>query len=187
MIAQRSNPQEVGGLREVELKFRLENPGEMVSRLEGLGCRPGPPVEEVSFLLDAGDGSLVDSGRTLRVRRSGDRVFLTAKGPRRGSGPAKDRTELEVEVASGVRSLLALLGLVGLRPGLSYRRQRRTCNLRGTTVCLDTMDFGTYMEIEAGSPRELGAACRLLGLDPEDGEERSYPELMVLYGEREDG
>ncbi len=159
----------------------------MVSRLRELGCRPGPPVDEVSILLDRRDRGLADSGRTLRVRRSGDRLLLTAKGPRRDTAGAKDRREIEVEVRGETGTLLALLGLVGFRPGLSYRRKRRTCRLESATVCLDSMDFGTYMEIEAGSPEDLREACRLLGLDMDRGETASYPELMARYGSGKDG
>jgi len=171
----------------VEVKFRLEDPEGMVSRLRELGCRPGPPVEEVSYLLDYRGGSLAATGRTLRVRRSGSRLLLTAKGPRADTPGAKDRREVEVDVDGDTETLLSLLAMAGMRPGLVYRRTRRTCRLENATVCLDSMDFGTYMEIEAGSPEDLRRACRLLGLDMDRGETASYPELMARYRSGKDG
>ncbi len=168
-------------LREVEIKFRLDSPDDMLSRLRSMGCSPGPPVTEVSILLDSDDGGLAETGRTLRLRRSGDRVLLTAKGPRRPSGPAKDRSESEVEVRSGVKEMLDLLELAGFRPVMSYSRKRSTCRLGRATVCIDSFDFGTYMEVEAESPEELRAACGRLGLDMDGGDDRSYPELMGLH------
>lgn len=171
----------------MEVKFRLEAPERTVSRLRELGCRPGPPVEEVSYLLDCPSGSLAASGRTLRVRRSGRRLLLTAKGPRAGTPGAKDRREVEVEVGGDADTLLSLLAMAGLRPRLVYRRTRRTCRLENATVCLDSMDFGSYMEIEAGSPDDLRRACRLLGLDMDRGETASYPELMARFGSGKDG
>lgn len=172
-------------MREIEVKFRLEDPEEMEGRLRELGCSPGPPVSQTSMLLDREDGGLRRTGRTLRIRISGDRLELTAKAPAEGSGQrAKVREEREVEVSGGTRELLELLAILGYRVTLVYRRERRVCELAGATVCLDSMDFGPYMEIEAESGEVLAEACSRLGLDPAAGDSRSYPELREIHRRR---
>lgn len=169
-------------MTEVEVKFRLNGLEEMEGRLRDLGCAIGPPVRQTSMLLDRMDGSLRQAGRTLRVRLSDDLLELAAKAPGEGDGRvAKVREEREVEVVGGTRELLELLAILEYRVTLVYHRERRTCHLDGVTVCLDRMDFGSYMEIEAKSEEDLRVACRRLGLDPADGDSRSYPELQRLH------
>ena len=169
-------------MRETEIKFRLDSFEEMERRLEALGCEAGPELRQTSMLLDGDHRHLGRSGRTLRVRVSGNRLFLTAKSAESSDGLAKQRHEREVEVRSDLGELLSLLELLGYRVCLIYHRTRRQFALGRATVCLDRMDFGTYMEIEAGSLKDLRRACDSLGLDLSQGDTRSYPELMELHG-----
>lgn len=160
---------------ETELKFHLPRPAPIRRRLRALGFTvQRPRAREQNWIYGHSRASL------LRLRHTGDRWLLTAKGPRL-PGPLKRRQELEIEVADGpaLRKLLAL----ALGEAMSYSRHRTVYTHAGERgeIAWDETPFGVYMEIE-GSAAWVRRTAAALGLSLAQAEPRSYPEIFDRRG-----
>jgi adenylate cyclase, class 2 len=130
-------------------------------------------------LVDTADGRLQAAGTALRVRRDGDRAYLTFKGPVL-PGPVKAREEIETEAASG-DTLLALLAALGYLPTFRYEKYREEYATDGAVLAIDETPLGTFVEIE-GAPTTIHAMAARLGFTAADYVTASYRALFVASG-----
>ena len=190
---------------EVEQKFRVTDPAALEARLVGLAARFREPVEQVDRYFAHPCRDFVKTDEALRLRRVGDDVAATWKGPRIDSA-SKTRRELELGLAQvpplpgGPRGgpatldrwteLLEALGFRRVRD-VSKRRRAARVPWQGTEVeaALDRVEgIGDFLELElqaAEGEVPLATACieslaRTLGCDAQ--ERRSYLELVIAAG-----
>ena len=177
---------------EVEQKFRLVDPAEFQRRLVEQGVTLGEPLVQSDryFNHPARDFAVTDEA--LRVRTVGDQHVVTYKGPKLGT-ETKTRREIELPLATGPATAdewHELLVLLGFRPSLVVRKQRRTGELRygdrEFEIALDNVDgLGTFVELETlAEPAELTAAQQaLLALAKawqlDTPERRSYLQMLL--------
>lgn len=176
---------------EIEAKFPCPDRGPPLARLAAWGARELPAREESDTYLNAPDRDFARTGEALRVRRAGDTVAVTYKGPRL-PGAVKTRAETELAFAPDVSAsdAVALLTSLGYRVVADVRKTRRLFELRrdgfDVTVCLDDVaGVGVYAEVEilgqAGDvPRAQGVLLALaadLGLGEQ--EPRSYLRMWL--------
>jgi predicted adenylyl cyclase CyaB len=169
---------------EIELKYRLEDPGahdRLRSRLAELGASPGRPVDEENVLYDDPTGSLRGGGAALRVRAidGGPSARLTFKGPATIQDGVKSRREVELGVDDD-RALRTILEALGYAPSVRYLKRRESWRLDGVDVALDALAFGTFCELE-GPEGCIRALADRLGLRAEQVEVRGYPQLQQLH------
>jgi adenylate cyclase class 2 len=190
---------------EVEQKFPVADPAALEARLVGLAARFREPVEQVDRYFAHPCRDFVKTDEALRLRRVGDDVAATWKGPRIDSA-SKTRRELELGLApvpplpGGPRGgqatldrwteLLEALGFRRVRD-VAKRRQAARVLWQGTEVeaALDHVaGIGDFLELElqaAAGEVPLATACieslaRTLGCDAQ--ERRSYLELVIAAG-----
>lgn len=180
---------------EVELKFRMADPAAVECRLEELAARFGPPVTQVDryFSHPCRDFSRTDEA--LRLRRTGDEVRVTWKGPRLDAG-TKTRREIELPLAVGpgmaatLDHWTTLLEALGFRVVREVAKVRRSARLewQGAVVeaAIDTVvGLGGYLELEiqageADLPLARSQLAALaLQLDAGVAEPRSYLEMLI--------
>jgi adenylate cyclase class 2 len=183
---------------EVELKFRVEDPQRLERSLVALAARFHDPLEQVDRYFSH---PCRDFGRTdeaLRLRRVGESVAVTWKGPRIDAA-AKTRQELELAVANVSAGASAgvtidrwteLLEALGFRQVREVAKRRRPARVpwqgSDVDVALDRIEgLGEFVELELlARPGEipLATAC-LQSLASELGcglaERRSYLELLL--------
>jgi len=131
----------------------------------------------VDKLFDSPDHRLRDRRCALRVRRDGDRAFVTFKGPVM-DGPVKSREEIETAVGSGdvAEALVRALGFdVWFRA--EKFREEYVCP-GDARVTIDETPIGVFVEIEAAPP-EIEQVARRLGKTPRDYRLESYPRLYA--------
>jgi adenylate cyclase class 2 len=187
---------------EVELKFRVADAAAIERRLTALGAALAPAVEQVDryFAHPARDFAATDEA--LRLRRVGDQVAITWKGPRLDA-TTKTRREIELPVASvteGTRDGAAaiarwteLLEALGFRRVREVAKRRRIAAVRrdGREIELaldEVAGLGEFLELEVqAAAGEIDAArghvealARELGCS--DPERRSYLELLLAAG-----
>lgn len=190
---------------EVELKFPIADPSAVERRLIALAARFRDPVDQVDryFAHPARDFARTDEA--LRLRRTGDDVAITWKGPRIDTA-TKTRRELELELAAvaaapGRRSNAAatlerwteLLEALGFRRVRDVAKRRRPARVpwqgAEVDVAVDELTgLGTFLELELqASQGELPQArgcleslARELGCT--EPERRSYLELLLAGG-----
>jgi adenylate cyclase class 2 len=167
---------------EIEAKARvddLEKVREAVLRKGGIFVKK-EVQRDVYFAHPERDFARTDEA--LRIRESGDRFFLTYKGPKLDR-ETKTREELELEVfdAENAEEILTRLGF---RRVLEVKKTREYYGLSGYTVMLDRLEgLGSFVEVEKEaqeySPQELANFFADLGIAPEQMERRSYLELLL--------
>lgn len=177
---------------EVEMKFAVAGFEGLLGHLRAAGAGPAAIHGEADQYFNAPDRDFARTDEALRIRRVGDKSFVTYKGPKRDA-QTKTRTEIEVPLAAGAVAaddLARLLTCLGYRPVAVVRKQRRTFHLVrdgfSLEVCLDEVEkVGQYVELEILTPEERLEQARalLLKLAADWGlsgsERRSYLELLL--------
>ena len=177
---------------EVEMKFRVRDFEAVRSRLAHAGARAESEHEESDEYFNAPDRDFAATDEALRIRRAGDSVLMTYKGPKLDA-LTKTRAEVEVPLAGGpgaAEGLRRLLIHLGYRPVSVVRKLRRIHRLEREgfpiELCLDEVEgLGSFVELEIQAPRDRMEAAKaaLLALAADLGlegsERRSYLELLL--------
>ena len=85
---------------EVEQKFRATHSAELLARLERMGAVFAEPVVQVDLYFAHPARDFAQTDEALRIRRVGERNFVTYKGPKLDA-MTKTRRELELPLADG--------------------------------------------------------------------------------------
>jgi adenylate cyclase, class 2 len=173
---------------EVEKKFPVNDLQSLEATLLGMGASPF--IEEVEFdvYFQHPSRDFIQTDEAIRIRRVGEHVCVTYKGPRIDR-TTKTRREIELPLGMGPdvdgswQELFIALGFTPVEP--IVRKTRRLSTLvwegRELTLALDDVEgLGTFIEIElVVEEPELEAAKSLVGsladhLGLKDSETRSY-------------
>ena len=163
---------------EIEIKFHLENPGRTRAAIRALGGVSQGRVFESNHILDTRDQVLFRSRSLLRLRQD-EHACLTFKSPPAApDSQFKIRRELEVRVSdfTTTRKILEALGFTTAR---IYEKQRETFELDDTHLCLDTLPYGDFLEIE-GTEQSIVDLSAKLGFAWEQRSVLNYHELFEL-------
>lgn len=148
---------------EVEVKYRLVSPGPVKQRLVDAGGQGFGRVFETNVRYDTPDGAITQAGCLLRLRKDGN-ARLTHKTPHPESGNEGFKIHRELEVVVGdFDTMDSILKALGFRAVQTYEKWRETFHLMGCEICLDTLPFGEFMEIE-GEKERIEEVARTLGL-----------------------
>lgn len=181
---------------EVELKFRVTDVAALERRLAALGTVPGPPVDQVDRYFSHPARDFAATDEALRLRRMGDDVAITWKGPRLEAA-TKTRREIELDVAADGPATLArwteLLEALGFRRVREVAKRRRTATLdwqgaEAEVVVDHVAGLGDFVEIEMQADAATLDAARgrveslAAALGCNTPERRSYLELLLASG-----
>ena len=183
---------------EVELKFAVSGRAALERRLVEMGGRLAEPQEQVDRYFAHPCRDFAQTDEALRLRRVGDSVAITWKGPRIDAA-TKTRREIELDLvplsatlhaAPTLSSWTELLEALGFRRVLEVAKRRQPVRLvwqgAEVDVALDTVvELGEFLELEimAEEGEVPAARARLESLALELGlgatERRSYLELIL--------
>ena len=162
---------------EVELKFKVTDFGKIRKILGETGAFVIHELaNERNLVLDTMDRAIGKAGKLLRIRQYGDAVFITIKEPVM-PGPMKSRIENELKIDKTLEEAQELFERIGCSPVYEYKKTREIWECNGSHVCLDSLYFGKFVEIEADSQEKVAATAALLGFDPAKGLRESYSSL----------
>ena len=130
-------------------------------------------------LFAGSDGRFRSDGSTLRLRRDGDRAFVTFKGPVQG-GDVKSREETETTVGDA-DTFEAILRAAGFAPWFRYEKRREEYALGSARVAIDETPLGVFVEIEGPPPAILDVTISL-GRTSADYIRDSYRALWLKSG-----
>ncbi len=148
---------------EVEVKYRLTDTDAIRQRLLLAGAEDLGRSFETNVRYDNADGAITQERCLLRLRKD-KKIRLTHKSPHPDSGIEgfKIHRELEVEV-SDFETMDRILRALGFEAVQTYEKWRETFLFKGCEICLDTLPFGDFMEIE-GERAPIEDVCLFLGL-----------------------
>lgn len=175
--------------REIEVKLAFADPEEADRALLAVGMQLTTPRTFEDNILYDRDGTLTAEHRLLRLRRRGDRAWLTFKGEVPGGRDGRHHVRLEHESAVADPDAIArMLDALGYRPTYRYQKYRTLYASAGLEGCLDELPIGCYVELE-GEPDAIDRTARALGRSPDDYILKSYRELHDAAGDMifEDG
>ena len=180
---------------EVEIKFRLLDRSVTERRLVDLGARMREPIAQSDTYFSHPCRDFARTDEALRLRRDGDQVAITWKGPRLDAA-TKTRREIELPLSAAepatptLAQWTALLEALGFQPAGTVAKRRTPGSVswqgRDVEVALDAVDgLGEFLEIEiVAAEGDLAAAtacleslAETLGCGPR--ERRSYLELVL--------
>ena len=162
--------------KEVEIKFRVENPGALARALRAAGFRlKTRRTHEMNTLFDLPGHPLRKRGELLRLRQYGPAWVLTHKD-KGNAGRHKARVELETQVSSG-KKMDAILRALGFRPTFRYEKFRTEWSDGTGNVVVDETPIGNLGEVE-GPSRWIDQTAKRLGIQRKNYITQSYAELF---------
>jgi adenylate cyclase class 2 len=158
-------------MKEIEVKILDIDRKKIVKRLLELGAKKTFDGEIHGFFFDFRDSSIMKAKDTLRLRKLGDKSFLTFKKYVNNRG-AKVREEFEFEV-SDFDDAKKILESVGLSAWMEVRKHRTSYVIGEVHFELDkhSDQYGfvpEFMEIEAKDVATLRRYAGLLGYGRKD-------------------
>jgi adenylate cyclase class 2 len=177
---------------EVELKFPIRDPAEVIARLEGIGARQTGMTEQADRYFSHPVRQFAHTDEALRIRTDGEHNCLTYKGPLLDR-TTKTRQEIEVEISGGrdgKHRAWAILRALGFEDVFTVRKRRTSYAIdwegRSFTVALDKVEqLGDFIELETlAGPNDWeaarDAALRLAQeLELSESERRSYLQMLL--------
>lgn len=152
---------------EIEVKFYLHEPAAAREQLAALGGVFKDRLTETNVCFEDTDHSLIAKNALLRLRQTDHASVLTYKGEPPETHPEfKTYREWEVSV-SDFETTEKILGALGYFPAQRYEKIRETCTIDDTTVCVDEMPYGHFVEIE-GQPESIRDVAEKMGLNWHD-------------------
>lgn len=161
---------------EIEVKYLDADHDALRLRLRELGAQCLGRWFEANMVYDDAKRSLKAQGTLLRLRQKGERFVLTLK---RASAQTSQTAKIYEEHETGIADTAGLRGILeglGYLPALRYEKIREKWTLHGCEVCLDTLPFGLFVEIE-GSEADILACAQTLALPQDKASTATYHEL----------
>ena len=138
---------------------------------------------EHNVRYDTEDGRLQKSRCLLRLRQD-NKTTLTFKSPP-SSADARFKVYHEREAhLDDFDAMDGILVALGYRRRQVYQKWRETWRLGETILCLDSLPYGSFLEIE-GSPDSIMRLVHDLGLDWERRILASYLEIFSVLREKD--
>lgn len=169
---------------EIELKFYVSDLGAQQKKLlnHGAVCI-GLRTFEHNVRYETEDGRLLRNNCLLRLRKDRDTTLTFKSPPPQTDGRFKIYRELEVHV-DDFDTTDAILNALGFIRSQIYEKWRETWQFEGATICLDTLPFGSFMEIE-GPPEAITQIVDDLGLAWKQRILAGYLRIFALLREKE--
>lgn len=162
---------------EVEVKFYIPDPDKILRRLDDIGAVSQPKLFETNVRFEDRDCSLIKGNQLLRLRQD-ESCRLTYKcAPDKNTSECKVYQEFEVAV-SDFETMTSILNALGYQGIQVYEKWRQTFSWRNVLVCMDTMPYGDFLEIE-GPETDIKKTADTLDLK---WEKRILSNYLAIFG-----
>lgn len=169
---------------EMELKYIDADHIRLRGLLESLSARPMGRYFEENLVFDDAERSLKEKGILLRLRLKKGQAVLTVKRP--PSGEVDSRLKVFEELETPVHDyevMWSILEALGFSVAFAYEKVREKWEMGGSFICLDTLPFGDYVEIE-GDGESVPRCAQLLELSSEKSTKETYHALNLSDREK---
>lgn len=167
---------------EIEVKFHLTDAAGARERIIRLGAESTGRVFETNIRFEDTAKTLIENKSLLRLRWD-TRTTLTFKSePAVKDDQFKIHRELEIEVGD-FSTMRRILAAIGFHEEQTYEKWREVLLLGGTHVCVDTLPFGDFLEIE-GEAEDIRNVSSAIGLSWERRILLNYLELFDIIRDK---
>jgi adenylate cyclase class 2 len=163
---------------ETEVKFLIEDVTSIRRAIIELGVESQGRWFETNLRFEDPQKSLRLRKALLRLRQARKTTLTFKSCPSQTDRQVKALMEQEVEV-SDFAEMKAILESLGYQVEQVYEKWRETFKLETTLFCLDTMPYGTFLEIE-GPREDIPRYAARLGLSWPRRILRTYLELFDI-------
>lgn len=173
--------------KEIEVKAKLNNSDEVISKLKKLGCVLSEPLTQHDIIFVDDNYGIFDEFQPdknlLRIRESNGKFILTLKQPKSNE---QDAIEHETEVKDAIEAK-EILEHMGLHEAVQVHKIRRKTNYNDWEICLDEVEgLGSFIEVEKitdssdveAVQNELFVFLQSLGVKKEDRVTSGYDTLV---------
>ena len=169
---------------EIEIKFYIPDIDSIRARIRSLGAELKGSSFETNTRFDDEALRLTQGKKLLRLRQD-SRCRLTVKAPPDDADTEfKIFRELEVDISDS-QTMIAILEQLGFYPRQVYEKQRETYLYNQTELCLDTLPYGNFLEIEGGKD-DIRKAAEAIGLNWEKRITANYLSLFATLQKQMD-
>ena len=145
---------------EIEIKFHVSRMDDLRRRLTDMGASSDGRVFEKNIRFEDVEESLLAAKSLLRLRHDGKSILTYKQAGTSADDQFKVYREIETEV-SDYEATRQILQELGFFPRQVYEKYRETFIFKGAVLCLDTMPYGDFMEIEGEKTRIRELSDRL--------------------------
>lgn len=134
-------------MREIELKFKVDNLTEIINYLESVNCEIGKVIEQNDsiFVKDLEDVESKEGSTWLRIRKTDDTIELNYK---KQSAKKMESEEIEFEVSS-YENANKFLTALGFQKWVEVKKKRRHTKYKNYNICIDQVErLGDFIELE---------------------------------------
>ena len=167
---------------EIEVKFFLEDKTAVRKKILALGGVSQGERFETNIRFEDRDKSLIKRNVLLRLRKDSQAILTFKSPPEVADSEFKVYREIETQVSDFENTKQILAGL-GFLPEQVYEKWRETFTAGPVVLCLDTLPYGDFLEIEADKTSILQWAEKL-GLAWENRLVTNYLEMFARIRER---
>jgi len=133
---------------EIEVKLKIDDLDFIRGKLERSGAALFKARHfEHNLLYDLPESALFRKRCALRLRKVGNKAFLTFKGPHLKSRKFKVREEFETEVKNP-QHMQKILRALGFRIVFRYQKYRTVYRKKKLIICIDETPIGNFIELE---------------------------------------
>lgn len=134
-------------MREIELKFKVENINDVITFLKNNGCE----LSQMNYQFDTiyvenlDDVESKEGSIWLRVRKTNEKVELNYK---KQSAKKMESEEIEFEVSSYEKAN-SFLKALGFKEWVQVNKKRQYLKYKNYNICIDDVEkLGVFIEIE---------------------------------------
>lgn len=163
---------------EIEVKFYLDNINPIRNYLIGLGAVCKGRFFESNIRFEDKDKTLFKNQSLLRLRKDVKTTLTFKSKAPVENDQFKIHKEMEVEI-SDFDTMNLILESLGFHQEQLYEKWRETFIINKTTVCIDQMPFGDFLEIE-GEMKRIKDLAVSMALNWEKRILLNYLELFAI-------
>lgn len=167
---------------EIEVKFYLDDIEPIRDQLINLGAVSKGRFFESNIRFENADNGLIKKQSLLRLRKDAKTTLTYKSKPPINNNQFKVHYEVEVEV-SNFEKMKSILETLGFHPEQTYEKWRETFVINKTTVCIDQMPFGDFLEIE-GDMNDIKDLANVMALDWKKRILLNYLELFDIIKQK---
>ncbi|MFO7839559.1 MAG: class IV adenylate cyclase [Desulfosalsimonadaceae bacterium] len=161
---------------EIEVKFFLADRDAIEKRIQELPAEFCHAEDEKNIRYETPDCALFRRKQLLRLRRARDITLTFKSEPPEQLTDCKVHREYEVCV-DDFAMMQNILESVGFHPEQIYEKHRSSYRLEEVVLCLDTMPYGNFLELE-GPEESIREVTGNLGLEWRDRIVANYLEIF---------